>query len=280
MNAPPPVSMAFPRPGRALSALLVAMAALGVFTAFLATWVPGGTAVFLWLGCDTAVAFRQPWRLLTSGLLTDPTHWTHLAFSLLGLYFLGTSLEKRWGGARLLRFLALAVVLGNLTMLAVDALVPGDGQARFHPPFVFGPTAAITAIAVAWSLEYSRSTVNLFLFLPIRGRTLFWVTVGFCVLDLIFPQALPEGVVAPFGGLIAGLVLGGTPSLARKAWLHLRLAVLRRRSTGMSVDDVLAPRPPPARRPRAGGPPLRVVQGGLEDVLKKRTPPKDKRYLN
>ena len=44
------------------------------------------------------------------------------------------------------------------------------------------------------------------------------------------------------------------------------------------VEDVLEPKP--KRRPRPGAPPLRVVSGGLEDVLKKRTPPKDKRYLN
>jgi membrane associated rhomboid family serine protease len=278
MNAPPRMTLAFPKPGRALWAVMGAMAVLGVLTAFLTTWVPGGSKVFLWLGCKLDEAFRQPWRLITSGLLTDPTHFMHLVFSLVGLYFLGTSLEQRWGGARLLRFLAIAVVFGNLTTLAVDALAPDDGQARFHPELVFGPSAAITAIAVAWSREFSESTVNLFFFLPVRGRILFWVTIGFCVLDLIFPGNLPEGVVAPFGGVIAGLAFGGTPSLARKTWLHLRLALLRRRSSSVRVEDILSPKP--KRRPRPGSPPLRVVSGGLEEVLKKRTPPKDKRYLN
>jgi hypothetical protein len=89
---------------------------------------------------------------------------------------------------------------------------------------------------------------------------------------------MPEGVVAPFGGLLAGLIFGGSPSLARTAWLHLRLALLRRQSTSLRVDD--GPAQKPARRPRPGAPPLRVVSGGLDEVLKKRTPPKDKRYLN
>jgi membrane associated rhomboid family serine protease len=254
------------------------MAVFGIVNAFLVTWVSGGDTLFLWLGCRLHDAFRQPWRLVTSGLLTDPTQWMHLVFSLVGLYFLAPSLEQRWGGGRLLRFLALAVVCGSLTTLAVDAIAPGGTQARFHPELVFGPSAMITAIAVGWSREYAQSTVNLFFFLPIRGRVLFWVTVGFCVLDLIFPASLPEGVVAPFGGVIAGLVFGGTPSLARKAWLHLKLAVLRRQSTSVRVEDVLAAKP--KRRSRAGSPPLRVVSGGLEEVLKQRTPPKDKRYLN
>jgi membrane associated rhomboid family serine protease len=277
MNAPPGMSVAFPKPRRALWIVLVAMTALGIFTAFLSTWVPGGRLVFQLLGFERD-HLPQAWRLLTSGLLTSPDHWSHLALSLLGLYFLGAPLEQRWGSWRFARFLALAVIVGNLTVLGIAAIVPEDAQARFHPDFAFGPTAAIVAVAVAWSREYAQSTVNLFFFLPVRGKALFWITIGFCVLDLIYPSAIPEGAVAPFGGVIAGLLWGGTPSLARGAWLRLRLAVLRRRSASLTVEDVLQQKP--KRRPRAGAPPLRVVSGGLEEVLKKRTPPKDKRYLN
>jgi membrane associated rhomboid family serine protease len=306
MNRPPAaVSFAFPKPKRALWIVMIAMFALGIFTALLGTWVgPSGSLVFEALGYKPGHTLARPWALLTSGLLTDPEHWSHLALSLLGLYFLGASLEQRWGSWRFARFLAFSVIIGNLTVLAVSLVVPLAAAApadpsgptveasyvtaqfglssaallRFHPGFVFGPTAAVTAIAVAWSREFAQSTVNLFFFFPVRGRVLFWVTIGFCVLNLIYPALLPEGVVAPFGGVIAGLLLGGTPSLARTAWLHLRLALLRRRTTNLNVDDVLSPKP--KRRPRAGAPPLRVVPGGLEEVLKKRNPPKDKRYLN
>ncbi len=278
MNRPPAVSFAFPKPRRALWIVLCAMAGLGLFCAFLATWVPGGERVFEVLGYRLDRTLTQPWRLLTSGLLTSTEHWSHLALSLLGLYFLGAPLEQRWGSWRFARFLALSVLAGNLMVLAVAAVVPESAQPRFHPGFVFGPTAAITAIAVAWSREFAQSTVNLFFFLPVRGRVLFWITIGFCVLDLIYPSALPEGVVAPFGGVVAGLLFGGTPSLARTAWLRLRLAVLRRRASTLKVEDVLSPKP--KRRPRPGAPPLRVVPGGLDEVLRKHVPPKDKRHLN
>jgi membrane associated rhomboid family serine protease len=278
MDGRPPMSLAFPKPGRALTAVMALMAVVGIASAFLLTWASAGLEAFRFLGCDRLLAFRQPWRLLTSGLLTDPTHWSHLALSLVGLYFLGAPLERRWGAWRFLRFLALSVILGNLTTIAVAAVVGPGGQARFHPDFVFGPAAMITGVAIAWSREYADATVNLLFILPVRGKVLLWVTIGFCVLDLVYPAGMPEGVVAPFGGVIAGLLFGGTPSLVRSAWLQLRLALLRRRSGGMRVKDVLTPKAP--RRPRPGAPPLRVVPGGLEDVLKKRTPPKDKRYLN
>jgi membrane associated rhomboid family serine protease len=278
MSGQPPMSFAFPRPGRALWAILIATTALGVFAAFFATWVPGGKQVFMVLACELGRALTQPWRLLSSGLLTSPDHWSHLLFSLAGVYFLGAPLERRWGPWRFARFFFLAILLGNLVTIAADLSVPPDAQPRFHPDLVFGPTAAIAGIAVAWSREFRDSTVNLFFVVPMRGKTLLWVTIGFCVLDLVYPAGLPEGVFAPFGGIIAGLLFGGSPSLARTAWLRLRLAVLRRRAGDVRVDDVLSPKP--KRRPRPGAPPLRVVPGGIDEVLKKRTPPKDKRYLN
>jgi membrane associated rhomboid family serine protease len=274
----PQLSVAFPRPGRALWSVLIAMAALGIVTALLSTWGGGASVVFSWLVYEPSHALWQPWRLLTSGLLTSPESWGHLLFALVGLYFLGAPLEKRWGAWRFVRFLALSVILGNLTTMLVERLVGDAVPERFHPAFVFGPAAAITAIAVAWAREYSDSTVQLFMVLPIRGRVLLWITIGFCVLDLVYPAGMPEGVVAPFGGLVAGLLFGGSPSLARTTWLHVRLALLRRQSTTVRVEDMLSRKA--ARRPRPGAPPLRVVPGGLEEVLKKRTPPKDKRYLN
>jgi hypothetical protein len=121
--------------------------------------------------------------------------------------------------------------------------------------------------------------VQLFFVLPMRGKWLFWLTIGFCVLDLIYPTALPEGVVAPMGGVVVGVLLSGSPSPARSLYLHLKLLLLRRRSRSLSVAEVMASKP--VRRPRSpGAPPLRVVSGGLEDALRKRNPPKDKRYLN
>jgi membrane associated rhomboid family serine protease len=278
MEGPPAVSFAFPKPGPALWAVLGVLAFVGVLCAGAYAWVPGGTSLFEALVYVPSYGFAQPWRLLTSGLLTSPTEWSHLFFSLLGLYFLGTSLETRWGGFRFVRFLIAAVVLGNLATLACDKLLPSDAASRFHPSFVFGPTAAIAAIAVAWAREFPNATVNLFLFVPLRAKLFLWITIGFSLLDVVYPSGVPEGVLAPFGGIVAGLLFAGSPSITRAAWLRVRLAVLRARSKRVRFEEPIAAKT--ARRPRQGGPPLRVVPGGLEEVLKKRTPPKDKRYLN
>lgn len=280
MDGPQQVAMAFPKPGRALKVVLGAVLVLGLLNALLITWVPHGDTLFLWLDCDfDKLRHWQLWRILTSGLLTDPEHYGHLLFTLLGLYFLSPDLEKRWGGWRFTRFLAYGVIAGNLTVMLIDWITPLGTQPRFHPSAVFGAWAAIAAIGIAWAKDNASRTVNLFFVLPVRGKWLLWTTIAFCVLGLLYPEPLPEGVVAPFGGILVGLVFGGSPSLARAAWLRVKLAVLRRRASSLSVEDVLDSNKP-KRRARPGAPPLRVVSGGLEEVLKKRTPPKDKRYLN
>ncbi len=271
MDGPPPITLSFPRPGRALWSVMIAMSVVGIGCAAAAGLTPSGRLLFETLAFDATRPW-EAWRFVTSGLLTSPQQWSHLFVSLLGLYFLGAPLESRWGGGRLIRLLLVAVVLGNLATYALGLVLP------LHETLCYGPAAAIAAIAVAWAREFPESTVNLFFFVPMKGKTLLWITVGFCVLDLIYPATVPEGVVAPFCGVAAGLLLGGTPSPLRAVWLRVRLATLRARSNHVRPQDVLSP---PPRRPRpGGGPPLRVVPGGLDDVLKKRTPPKDKRYLN
>jgi membrane associated rhomboid family serine protease len=279
MDRSPGLLLGLPKPGRALKAVLITVLVLGLCNAFVGAWLPRGFNVLELLDCNfDQVRHGQVWRLLTSGLLTSPADYSHLVFTLLGLYFLAPDLERRWGAGRFLRFLAYSVVAGNLLVMAIDMATPPTAQTRFHPDQVYGASAAIAAIAVAWARDNADATVQMFFVVPMRGKWLFWITVGFSVLGLIYPTALPEGTVAPLAGIATGIAFGGSPSPARSFYLRLKLAVLRRQSTTLSAADVLAPKG--TRKSRPGSPPLRVVAGGLEDQLRKRTPPKDKRYLN
>lgn len=287
------VSAAFPRPGRVVKALLGVIAAFAIVGAIVWNWAPGpprGQEIFSWVAFQPNPArglLFKPWTLITSGVLTWPKGYSHALWSLVGLYFLGTDLEKRWGGKTLLKFLAVSVLIGNLTVLAVDqlpiALNPlsnPEAYVGFHPPLALGPVAAITATALAWSKENATRQIRLFFFLPVTGRTLFWFTIAFTMLSPLFLQGAPEGIAAPFGGIIAGLLFGGTPSPARSLWLRAKLALLRRKGHTLTVESITGD-PESRRAPkRKGGPALRIVQGGAEDDLKNRKPPKDKRYLN
>ena len=276
----------FPRPGKALKALLIAVAALSVLGWLVVNWVPGGekgAEAFLWVACSRDALLNQSiprvWTLLTAGLFTSPTgHGAaqDLLYTLIGLYFFSPDLEKRWGPKRYLRFIALSIVIGFVLSIAVDVASPPHLQI-FHPHLMYGAGAAITATLVAWSRQNADSTVRLFFVLPVKGSWFFWLAVFYCVSGVLAwdPQN-DAGVVAPFGGIMTGLLLSGTPSVARTLYLRAKLAVLRKQATPQ--DRPSSPRP--SRSSRSGGPPLRVVYGGLEDELKKRKPPKDKRYLN
>ncbi len=285
MREPTEIAASFPRPGRTLKALLVIVAVFAIAGAVIVNWAPGGemgAKLFSRLAFLPTKPFEHPWAVLTSGLLTSPEGISHALWSLLGLYFLVPDLEKRWGGARLLRFLAIAVLLGNLAVVAGSRVLPGHGV--FAPGLVFGPMAAITASVIAWSKENAHRQIRFMFFLPMSGKTLYWVTIGLALLSLLFLQGSYEGALAPLGGIATGILLAGSPSPVRSLWLRLKLGALRRKGGGITVEDLLADdrpsRPRTTARRSGKGPPLRVVQGGLEDDLKNRKPPKDKRYLN
>lgn len=282
MREPAEFAAALPRPGRALKAVLILIAVLTVVGGIVYHWVPGGSAFYTLLAFQPAALLRgRVWTLLTSGLLTSPENISHAIWSLLGLYFLTTDLERRWGGARMLRFLATAVVFGNLAVFA-GSYLPIQKDV-FHPAIAVGPLAAITATAIAWSTENAQRQIRFMFFLPMTGRTLYWVTIAIAVLSILFLQGAPEGALAPLGGVAAGILFSGSPSPVRAVWLRLKLGSMRRRGGGgITVEELLRddrPRPPSPRR-SGKAPPLRIVQGGLEDDLKNRKPPKDKRYLN
>ncbi|MGH7330835.1 MAG: rhomboid family intramembrane serine protease, partial [Polyangiaceae bacterium] len=210
------VSFALPRIGPALRGVLIAIGVVGIVEAILIAYVPHGVEYFKALACiKEKVLQGQVWRLLTAGLLTSPESMGHLIFTLIGLYFLSPDLEKTWGPWRFLRFLAISVVLGFVFTIGLDVISGTGGPAFFHPPLTFGGGAAITAVAIAWSEMHRDQQVQLFFFLPMSGRILFWVTIGFSVLGLVYPSSVPEGAFAPFAGIITGMLLGGTPSVLR-----------------------------------------------------------------
>ena len=277
-DQPNQASFALPRAGPALKGVLIAIAAVGIIEAILVGYAPNGLEYFKLLACSKdAIRQGHIWTLFTAGLLTMPTSMGHLIFTCVGLYFLSPELEKNWGKWRFIRFLLISVALGFLLSIGVDVISGPAGPAFFHPPILFGAGAAITGVAIAWSEMHKTSQVQLFFFLPMTGRVLFWVTIGFCALGLVYPASVPEGAPGPFAGVLTGILLGGNPSILRNAYLRLKLVFLRRQGAAANVRPLL--RDPKAKR--GNPPPLRVVRGGIiENDEDEKKPPKDKRYLN
>jgi membrane associated rhomboid family serine protease len=295
------IRFALPRPGLGVKLVLGIVAVFAILNAVLISWVPSARNVWqLFVVEPDGPVWQMSWRLLTAGFVTAP-RISHVLTALMGLYFLSPDLEKAWGTTRYLAFtvgssaagLALGVVLNRLAFaseapppadftnaglaFAADYARAGFLPAHFHQGVLFGPYVMIAATGIAWARMRPGGQIFLYFF-PVSTRVFMWFTVALAASTLVFPAPPPEGVLGPLAGVGVGFLFSGSPSPMRRLWLRIRLAFYRRQSRALLEQSLGTDRPTTKRRP--GAPPLRVVSGGLEDELKKRKPPKDKRYLN
>jgi membrane associated rhomboid family serine protease len=262
------VSMGLPRPGKALLWVMGVMLFICIMFAVGINY--GGLderAFLLFAGNTKAILGGQVWRLFTAGLMHQPSGAgavNHILFALLGLYFLAPTLEARWGARRTILFLLASSVMGFSAQLAAEALLPRAIVARLGQPYWFGSMGALEAIAVAWALSNRGQTVRLFFVFPVTATGLLVFVIGFSVLMVLFGDHPREGLVTPFGGMLAGYLFGaGEPTPARRLWLKLRYRMIARRASKYQS--------------RGSGSHLRVIEGGEPES---RRPPTDKRFLN
>jgi len=254
----PSLGTALPRPGPALTAVLVALLGIWIVLALAINWGPealAGIAVDAYAtgaGRATALTRLELWRLVTAATLHEPQGLGSIFFNLLGLYFLGPSLEKTWGSRRFLLFLLGASLASyGLQAIAMTLLPAAVGQ-RLAPSDWVGALPLVEAIAIAWATSFRGRVVNLFFVLPVSSRGLVLFVVGASVLAVIAAEMPPSGLVAPFGGMLAGWLLGGEPMTLRRLWLNFRLRAHERELAALAAQ----------RRSRAAASGLRVIPGG------------------
>lgn len=246
-----------PKPGRGLLIVMIALLAIWLAFALGINWFHASSRTFLLLCGNTALVLHgQIWRLFTAPFMHVPSGdiW-HIVTVEAGLYFLSPSLEEAWGEGRFLRFLALSAVFAYVVQMAVVLALPASLGAKLAPSYWFGAMPVVEAVAIAWALSFKGRTVNLMLILPVSSTVLILFVIGISVLMLIAGAMPPEGLIAPFGGMLAGWIFGGsTPSPARRMWLKFKLRRLNRE----------AAREQHALRQRRRASNLRVIQGGRE----------------
>lgn len=239
----------FPRPGKVLKATMLSLLAIWVMLAVAINYGGMSFDVFLALaGNAQAILHGEVWRLFTAPFIhlpSGPGSVSHIGFALLGFYFLAPTLEARWGARRTITFLLGSAFIGCLTQFVGELVFP-----RLAQPYWFGSYGVIEAIAVAWALSNRNQQVRLFFVLPVSARGLLLFVIGISILRVIGDAKPYEGLFTPFGGMLAGWLLGsGSPSPLRRLWLKLRYAWLQRRATRY-------------RRTSGARTGFRVIQGG------------------
>jgi membrane associated rhomboid family serine protease len=252
----PQVVAGWPRPGRTLKGVMLVLFGIWLAFALGLNWGNVPSDVFLLFAGNTdAILAGQVWRIATAPLIHEPSV-LRILFLLLGFYFLTPRLEEQWGGARLLRFLAISVVFAYAFQMAFELLLPESVAKKLIPPYWYTAVPALEASAAGWALTFKGQTVRLGFILPVTSRGLILFVVGMSVLYVITLETPACGLISPFGGMIAGWLFGGgTPAPARRFWLKLRLVQLERE----------AARDRQARKQRVQRAGLRVIEGGAAE---------------
>jgi membrane associated rhomboid family serine protease len=235
---------------------MIAIGAIWLMFALALNW--GGASedlFFLFCGNTERILHGEVWRFFTAPLMHVATgSLLDIFLVMVGLAFLTPALEEKWGSGRMLRFLIASALISYGVQMLGEMLIPaGIGRRLFPNPYWYGSWPVITAIAMAWALSFRGQTVKLFFVLPISSRGLVIFLFATSVLRVVANSVSTEGFLSPFGGMLAGWLLGGsTPSPLRRAYLRLRLAQLDREASRGARSA--------AQRRKDGS--LRVIEGG------------------
>jgi membrane associated rhomboid family serine protease len=273
-SSQPPRMGAIPRPGKALISVMVGLLAIWIMFAIGINWAGGGRSAFEWLAGNTTLVLRgQVWRLFTAPfvhLAWGDGALGHIITTLIGLYFLTPSLERKWGGRRMLLFLYGSAIAGFIFQMGADVtlqLLPVAIGSRVAQPYWFGAVGAVEAVAIAWALSFRGQNVALMFVLPVSSMVLVFFVVGLSVLRLLVAGNAPEGLFSPFGAMLFGWLLGGgDPPPLRRWWLQRRLKNLAEHKRTRASTR------------RTSSPKLRVIEGSRS--AKDDAPSPDKRWLN
>jgi membrane associated rhomboid family serine protease len=244
-----------PRPTGLVLGLMVAIGCSWVMFAASLNWSRAPFAETLWaalVGDGARVLHGQLWRLVTAPLLHNPQTPSHALIAIMLLYFFAAPLAAEWGARRIGLFLLGSALVGN-GLESLASLVPALETRQWY-----GAMTLANAATVAWAFENRHQVVRLFLVVPVRPLMMVGLLVLWHVALLISRSPSAEGMVAPFGGMLAGWLLCDASPL-RRLWLRKKLGRYQRELDALRAKDRER-----AKR-RRNGPELRLIRGGDDD---------------
>jgi membrane associated rhomboid family serine protease len=169
-----------------VGAIIVVNVAVWVIDFFTGNWLCRSMA-------DHVYTLTKPWlwwQFLTSGFAHAP-EFQHILFNMLTLFFLGRSVEERYGSKEFLRLYLVILVFSSI-MWSLTNKIAGT------PPIagMFGASGAIAGVVVLFALNFPRSTILLFYVLPMPAWVLGVIVVGMDIFGALGGQTPGEHNIA------------------------------------------------------------------------------------
>jgi membrane associated rhomboid family serine protease len=179
----------------------------------------------------------QLWRLITYQFLHSPNIFWHIFLNMIGLFFLGPTLERHWGSKRFLPFYLGCGVAGALFYM----LLVGVG---FLPPIpMVGASGAILGMLAACAILFPQFIVFIFIFpVPIRIAAVGFTAIYFLIVITRGENA--GGHAAHLAGMAAGAAYVFSQSWREKFKFKLRSGrwekhMAAQRNLQFEVDRIL-----------------------------------------
>lgn len=170
----------------------------------------------------------QLWRVLSFQFLHF--NWVHLAFNMLGLWFIGGLVEEYLGRRRYLVFYLVCGVSGSLMYLALNLLgwlaimhispalkgrIPALLFDDVYTPLI-GASAGVFGVLMAAAKIAPRQLVQVAFIVPMRLATAVYIFAALALANLLTGGGNAGGDAAHIGGALAGAYLVRNPQKLRE----------------------------------------------------------------
>lgn len=182
--------------------------------------------------------YFQFWRLITFQFLHSVHDAFHLLFNMIGLYFLGSMLERAWGGKRFLVFYLSCGFVGGAIYLAACML------GILHSGSLVGASGGVLGLLGACAILFPQVSVILFIF-PVPIRTAASLLTIVYLLMVLTGGSNAGGHLCHLGGMATGAIwVLGRPYYAAQKAKYEQAAVRKDKQVGekqqYEVDRILA----------------------------------------
>ena len=177
---------------------LMRVIVIGTVVVYLLEMFAGSQAVAFLAYNLEGIKHFELWRLVTFIFVPNDSRPIFLVISLYFYYWIGSTLEQRWGTARFNLYYIGGVVL-TLLGVTIASLITG-----IHSATIAGTYYVNLSLFLAFAALFPDVQVLLFFVLPVKMKWLAWLDIAIFVLDVVRSIAYGNvfGVVLPIVALL------------------------------------------------------------------------------